>query len=120
MSAAYAADLSAPVLHTQDARGVHRLVLNRAAAFNTLGEEVLAALQAALDAIAADGTARAVVITAEGKAFCAGHNLKEMGARPELAYYQKLFAQCTRMEDDADFFAAETRLRHLLHQGVVR
>ena len=94
---AVSADLSAPVLHTQDARGVHRLVLNRAASFNTLGEEVLAALQAALDAIAADGAARAVVIAAEGKAFCAGHNLKEMRAQPELAYYQTLFAQCTRV-----------------------
>jgi enoyl-CoA hydratase/carnithine racemase len=96
MSAA-SVDLSAPVLHTQDARGVHRLVLNRAASFNTLSEDVLAALQGALDAIAADGAARAVVIAAEGKAFCAGHNLKEMHAQPELAYYQKLFAQCTRM-----------------------
>lgn len=97
MSAASAADLSAPVLHSQDGRGVHRLVLNRPAAFNSLGENVLAALQAGLDAIAADGTARALVIAAEGKAFCAGHNLKEMRAQADLAYYQKLFAQCTRM-----------------------
>lgn len=96
MSAA-SADLSAPVLHTQDTRGVHRLVMNRPAAFNTLSEDVLAALQAALDAIAVDPLARAVVISAQGKAFCAGHNLKDMRAHPELAYYQKLFAQCTRM-----------------------
>jgi enoyl-CoA hydratase/carnithine racemase len=85
------------VLHTHDARGVHTLTLNRASTFNALGEDVLAALQAALDAIARDPTARAVVIAAHGKAFCAGHNLKEMRAQPELAYYQKLFAQCTRM-----------------------
>jgi enoyl-CoA hydratase/carnithine racemase len=38
-----------------------------------------------------------VVLAAAGKAFCAGHNLKEMRAQPELAYYQKLFAQCSRM-----------------------
>lgn len=94
---AVSAELSAPVLHTHDARGVHRLVLNRASTFNALGEDVLSALQAALDLIAADSSARAVVISAEGKAFCAGHNLKDMRARPELAYYQKLFAQCTRM-----------------------
>ncbi len=91
------AGLSAPVLHTQDARGVHRLQLNQPAAFNALSEDVLAALQAALDVIALDPLARAVVISAQGKAFCAGHNLKDMRARPELAYYQKLFAQCTRM-----------------------
>lgn len=90
------ADLS-PVLHTQDARGVHTLTLNRTNTFNALSEEMLGALQAALDAVAIDDAARAVVIAATGKVFCAGHNLKEMRARPELAYYQKLFAQCTRM-----------------------
>lgn len=85
------------LLHTRDERGVHTLVLNRAHTFNALSEEMLAALQAALDFIALDATARMVVIAATGKAFCAGHNLKEIGANPEPAYYQKLFAQCTRM-----------------------
>jgi len=85
------------VIHSRDERGVHRITLNRPATFNTLGEEMLAAVQAALDVVAADPQARMVVLAAQGKAFCAGHNLKEMRARPELAYYQKLFAQCTRM-----------------------
>jgi enoyl-CoA hydratase/carnithine racemase len=86
-----------PLLHVRDEQGVHHLTLNRASSFNALSEDMLAALQAALDFIALDATARAVVIAAEGKAFCAGHNLKDMRAHPELAYYQKLFAQCTRM-----------------------
>ena len=86
-----------PLLHVRDERGIHYLTLNRASSFNVLSEDMLAALQAALDFIALDATARAVVIAAEGKAFCAGHNLKDMRAHPELAYYQKLFAQCTRM-----------------------
>jgi enoyl-CoA hydratase/carnithine racemase len=86
-----------PVLCSRDERGVYSLVLNRPASFNTLSEEMLTALQTALDAIARDDTARAVVLSAQGKAFCAGHNLKEMRANPELAYYQKLFAQCTRV-----------------------
>jgi enoyl-CoA hydratase/carnithine racemase len=86
-----------PVLCSRDERGVYSLVLNRPTSFNTLSEEMLAALQTALDAIARDDTARAVVLSAQGKAFCAGHNLKEMRATPELAYYQKLFAQCTRV-----------------------
>ena len=89
--------LQPPVIHTHDARGVHTLTLNRASTFNALSEDMLAALQAALDAVALDASARAVVVAAQGKAFCAGHNLKEMRAHPELAYYQKLFAQCTRM-----------------------
>lgn len=90
-------ELPPPVLHTRDARGVHTLVLNRAATLNALSDDMLAALQAALDFVADDATARLVVIAAEGMAFCAGHNLKDMRAHPELAYYQKLFAKCTRM-----------------------
>jgi enoyl-CoA hydratase/carnithine racemase len=97
MSAIASSDLPPPLLHSCDGRGVHRLVLNRPASFNALSEEMLAALQAALDAIALDASARIVVLSAQGKVFCAGHNLKEMRARPELAYYQKLFAQCSRM-----------------------
>lgn len=85
------------LLHEHDARGVHRLTLNNPGSFNTLSEAMLTALQKALDAIAQDEQARVVVLGAAGKAFCAGHNLKEMRAQPELAYYQKLFAQCTRM-----------------------
>ena len=85
------------VMTQRDARGVWTLTLNRPASFNALSEEVLAALQAALDRVAQDDTARAVVIAAEGKAFCPGHHLKEMIARPELAYYQDLFARCSRM-----------------------
>lgn len=81
----------------QDARGVVTLTLNRPQAFNSLSEAMLEALQAALDRIAADDTARVVVIGAAGRAFCAGHDLKEMRAEPSIDYYQRLFAQCGRM-----------------------
>jgi enoyl-CoA hydratase/carnithine racemase len=85
------------LLHQRDDRGVHRLTLNSPTSFNTLSEAMLDALQQALGVIAQDQQARVVVLAAAGKAFCAGHNLKEMRASPELGYYQKLFAQCTRM-----------------------
>ena len=85
------------VLRETDSRGVVTLKLNRPQAFNALSEAMLAALQAELDAIAADETVRAVVLGAAGKAFCAGHDLKEMRAEPSPAYYQRLFAQCTQM-----------------------
>ena len=85
------------LLHERDARGVHRLTLNSPTSFNTLSEAMLTALLQALDAVAQDEQARVVVLGAAGKAFCAGHNLKEMRAQPELAYYQQLFAQCSRM-----------------------
>ena len=90
-------ELSPPVIHTRDDRGVHTLVLSRASTFNALSDDMLTALQAALDFVAQDATARLVVMAATGKAFCAGHNLKDMRANPDLIYYQGLFAQCTRM-----------------------
>ena len=88
---------NSPLLHARDARGVHQVTLNMSASFNVLSEAMLAALQQAFDAIAQDDHARVVVLGAAGKAFCAGHNLKEMRAQHEQAYYQKLFAQCSRM-----------------------
>ena len=85
------------VLHETDSRGVVTLTLNRPEAFNALSEGLLDALQAALDRVAAEEGARVVVIAAAGRAFCAGHDLKEMRAAPSQAYYERLFAQCGRM-----------------------
>jgi enoyl-CoA hydratase/carnithine racemase len=82
---------------TGDARGVITLTLNRPQAYNALSEALLDALQRELDSIAADGAARVVVLAAEGKAFCAGHDLREMRAQPSHDYYRRLFAQCSRM-----------------------
>jgi len=78
-------------------QGVVRITLNDPQRFNALGAEMLVALQQALDAVAADASARVVVLAAQGKAFCAGHNLKDMAANPQLAYYQQLFAHCSKM-----------------------
>ncbi|HYF20418.1 MAG TPA: enoyl-CoA hydratase [Ramlibacter sp.] len=89
--------MDAPLIESRDPRGVVTLTLNRPQNFNALGEEMLGALQGALDRVADDERARAVVIAAAGKAFCPGHNLKDMIARPELAYYRQLFDQCSRM-----------------------
>lgn len=85
------------LIHAHDERGVHTLTLNTPKAFNALSEAMLTALSSALDAIARDDHARVVILAAAGKAFCAGHNLKEMKANPSQAYYQQLFAQCSRM-----------------------
>lgn len=85
------------LIERKDARGVVSLTMNRPVSFNALSEEMLDALQAALDRVAADESARLVVLGAEGKAFSGGHNLKEMIAQPSLAYYQQLFARCSRM-----------------------
>lgn len=79
------------------ADGVATLTLNRGDKFNPLSEEMMAALQAELDAIKADQSVRVVVLAAAGKAFCAGHDLKQMRAQPSHAYYRKLFNQCSKM-----------------------
>ncbi len=85
------------LLTSRDARGVVTLTLNDPARFNALGADMLAALQQTLDALVGDDGVRVVVLAGAGKAFCAGHNLKDMAAHPDLAWYQQLFAQCSRM-----------------------
>ena len=85
------------VMEQRDSRGVVTVTMNRPANFNALSEEMLGALQAALDRVARDESARVVVLAGAGKAFCPGHNLKEMIATPALEYYQRLFEQCSRV-----------------------
>ena len=86
-----------PVLLRSDTDGVATLTLNRPAQYNALSEELLTELQQALDAIAHDAGVRVVVLAGAGRAFCAGHDLKQMRARPEREYYEQVFAQCSRM-----------------------
>lgn len=76
--------------------GAVRIMLNRADAFNALSESLIDALQESLNEVA-DSDARVVVLAGAGRAFCAGHDLKEMLATPSLEYYQALFALCSKM-----------------------
>jgi len=85
------------LMRRQDERGVITLTLNRPQAFNALSEAMIDALQTEFDLIGRDPAARVVVIAAAGRAFCAGHDLREMRAKPSSDYYQRLFAQCGRM-----------------------
>ncbi len=84
-----------PYLLREDDRGVITLTLNRPDQFNPLSEAMLSALECEIAEIADDESARCVVIAAEGRAFCAGHDLKEMRETHDLAYYQTLFARCS-------------------------
>ncbi len=86
-----------PYVIRNDREGVSTLTLNRGDKFNPLSEEMLAALQAEVDAIAKDSAVRVVVLAAQGKAFCAGHDLKQMRASPSAAYYKQLFDQCSKL-----------------------
>jgi enoyl-CoA hydratase/carnithine racemase len=86
-----------PLVVVAERDGVVTLTLNRPAQFNALSGALLGELQAALDAVAASPTARVVILAGAGKAFCAGHDLKEMRAHPDRAYHKALFDQCSRM-----------------------
>ena len=85
----------AATLLRADAGGVVRLTLNRPQAYNSLSFELLGLLQAELERIAADRSARVVVIAGAGKAFCAGHDLKEMGGDLRDAPVRALFERCS-------------------------
>ena len=82
------------VLRTDRADGLTTLTLNRPGQFNSLSKDMLTALQAELDAIAASEAIRVVVIAGAGKAFCAGHDLKEMRGNHSKEFMQALFKQC--------------------------
>src|SRR5574343_147568 len=86
-----------PVLRVDRENGLTTLTLNRPSQFSSLSQEVLTALQAELDAIAANPAIRIVVIAGAGKAFCAGHDLKEMRANHSKEFMQALFRQCGQL-----------------------
>ena len=87
----------APILLRDDRDGVAWLTMNRPAQRNALSVGLMAAMQAELDAIATDPSVRVVVIAGAGPAFCAGHDLREVRSNPDRAYYEHLFAQCSRL-----------------------
>lgn len=85
------------VLTDRPARHVVRLTLNRPDSFNALSSDMMSALSDALQRVAADPDCRVVVLAASGRAFSAGHDLREMRSHPDESFYQALFAQCSRM-----------------------
>ena len=86
-----------PELITATDGGVTTLTLNRPHRLNPLSESMISALQDALDRIAEDSSVRVVVLTGAGRAFCAGHDLKEMYAHRDQAFQEALFERCSRM-----------------------
>ncbi len=77
--------------------GVLHLTLNRPAKYNVLSEAMIAALRERLDRAATDPDVRVIVLGAEGKAFCAGHDLNEMGADQNETALRALFARCSQL-----------------------
>jgi enoyl-CoA hydratase/carnithine racemase len=87
-----------PFVLTTRASGVATLTLNRAERFNPLSSQMIAAMQAELTAIGNETSIRVVILAAEGKGFCAGHDLKEMRAHTDdKSWQENLFDACSRM-----------------------
>ncbi|MBS0369709.1 MAG: enoyl-CoA hydratase [Proteobacteria bacterium] len=89
--------LTDPLLLRDDANGVTTLTLNRPGQFNALSQPMLEALLAELTGIAADASVRVVVLAGAGKAFCAGHDLKEMRGNYTKSFQQALFRLCGKV-----------------------
>ena len=87
----------APYVLADTHDGICTLTLNRGDRFNPLSMAMIAAVDAALDAVAGDPGARVVVLTGSGRAFCAGHDLTEMRAHIDHPWQRALFDACTRM-----------------------
>jgi enoyl-CoA hydratase/carnithine racemase len=87
----------APLVLSRIAGGVCHLTLNRGERYNALSRAMIAALQKELERVAADPGIRCVVLGAEGKGFCAGHDLKELRAHPDLAWQRELFSACNAL-----------------------
>ena len=90
------------ILEREDRGAVARLTLNAPERLNALSDAMLAALQTEFDRLKEDQSIRAVVLSGTGKAFCAGHDLKEMtqGRQAEdggKAYFADLFTRCARV-----------------------
>lgn len=87
----------APFVLSRTEGSVCHLTLNRGERYNALSRDMIAALQAEITRVSGDDSIRCVVLGAQGKGFCAGHDLKELRAHPDLAWQQTLFAECNAL-----------------------
>ena len=85
------------ILEETPAIGIVRLVLNSPASFNALSQNMLNELKNAFNNISKNTDCRVVILAAQGKAFSAGHDLKEMRLHPDQDFYTELFQQCSQM-----------------------
>ena len=90
------------ILERNDSNGIAHLNLNAPEKLNALSDEMLAALQGEFESLMNDSSVRAIILSGSGKAFCAGHDLKQMTAGRQAedggkAYFKDLFDRCATM-----------------------
>jgi enoyl-CoA hydratase/carnithine racemase len=91
-----------PILERKDTGAIARLTMNHPEKLNALSDAMLAALSDEFEALSADEKIRVIIIGGAGKAFCAGHDLKEMTQARQAedggkAYFADLFGRCTQV-----------------------
>ena len=98
--------MSESILLTEIQDGIATVTLNRPQARNALSIELMTEIEAALARLAADASVKALVLAANGPAFCAGHDLKQMSALGSAEAVEAVFTQCSRMMKAIDRFPA--------------
>ena len=88
---------SFPMLYRNDSDGIATLTLNKPQQYNPLSQGMLSMLQNSFDELAEDESIKVVILAANGKAFCAGHDLKELRASNDQSFVRDTFQQCNRM-----------------------
>ncbi|AZV78332.1 enoyl-CoA hydratase [Parasedimentitalea marina] len=88
------------ILKRHDTGAIAHLTLDTPKTLNALSDEMLAALQEQINTLSIDTTIKVVILSGSGKAFCAGHDIKQMNSARSSSdggksYYQDLFARCT-------------------------
>lgn len=94
--------MSEPILIRTDKHAIATLTLNNPAKLNVLSDEMLAELQTSFDALATDPSIRVIILRGAGKAFCAGHDLREMTDKRQAedggaAAFGDLFDRCSKV-----------------------
>ena len=87
----------AQILLREDQGGVATLTMNRPAVRNALSMELMNSLQSKLDAISSDPSVKVLILKGAGPAFCSGHDLRELRAKPERAFIERVFQACSRL-----------------------
>lgn len=88
---------SEPLILRRREGAVETIVMNRPKQYNSISTAMIDEIKAALDAVAKDEAVRAVVLAGAGKAFCAGHDLKEMMANRSYDFTREIFDRCCAM-----------------------
>ena len=97
MAVSTSQSIDAPMLYRTDTDSVATITLNKPDQYNPLSWDMLTHIQDTLDRIAQDESIRVVILAAKGRAFCAGHDLKEIRKHDDDEFSRDLFAKCSRM-----------------------